>query len=413
MSFDLKVIKSAKDYRNATEKLSELMDRNPNVGSKDYKLMELLIVLIEKYEDEKIDLGTLDPIEAVKIRMSEKGLKQRDLVSYIGSPVKVSEVLNRKRNLTFDMMKSLSDVLDIPAEVFFRYKTNSLPTDTSTIENRIPLKEIVSKNWLPYASSISGVAKKSKELLRNFFSNQAFYDFAFSNGTTYKRQLIRRGSNIDEVSLATWVYMVLELASNVKTPASYSKSMLTDEAIGTLRNYSNRYNGPMLAKDYLLSLGIILVILPHLKKTHIDGAAMTMPNKNNPIIALTLRHDRVDNFWFCLFHELGHVYHHLSSNIIIAENLDVIDDDDSNEREADTFARNSLIPEDSWNKFYMNGLGNYSTKSVERYAQKIGINPAIVAGRIRHETQQWMILSRMVGHHEIRKIFGNEYYSLA
>jgi HTH-type transcriptional regulator/antitoxin HigA len=128
------------------------------------------------------------------------------------------------------------------------------------------------------------------------------------------------------------------------------------------------------------------VILPHLKKTHIDGAAMTMPNKNNPIIALTLRHDRVDNFWFCLFHELGHVYHHLSSNIIIAENLDVIDDDDSNEREADCFVRNSLIPEDSWNKFYMNGLGNYSTKSVERYAQNFGINPAIVAGRIRHET---------------------------
>ncbi|MDD2229943.1 MAG: ImmA/IrrE family metallo-endopeptidase [Candidatus Cloacimonetes bacterium] len=413
MSFDLKVIKSAKDYHIATEKLSILMDHNPNVGSKEYKLMELLIVLIEKYEDEKFDLGTLDPIEAVKIRMGEKGLKQRDLVSYIGSPVKVSEVLNRKRNLTFEMMKSLSEVLDIPAEVFFRYKTNSMPSTTSTLENRIPLKEIVGKHWLPYASSIGGVAKKSKELLSNFFSNKVFYDFAFSNGTTYKRQLIRKGSNIDEVSLATWIYMVLELASNVRTPKSYSKSMLTDEAIATIRNYSNRCDGPLLVRDYLLSLGIILVILPHLKKTHIDGAAMMMPNKRNPIIALTLRHDRVDNFWFCLFHELGHILHHLSSNMIIAENLDVIDDDDNNEREADAFARNKLIPEDSWNAFYMNGLGNFSPESVERYARNIGINPAIVAGRIRYQTQRWMILSRMVGHHEIRKVYGNEYYSLA
>lgn len=411
MSGDLKVIKTGEDYRNAIQMISTLMDQNPPAGSKEFDLMETLAVLIEKYEKEAFDLGSPDPIEAIKLRMNEKGLRQRDLVALIGSPVKVSEVLNRKRALTFDMMKALSEALDIPAEVFFNYDRDSMPATKSEIESRVPIKEIVKKNWLDFSGDIREIANKSRQLLDRFFSDQGSYELAFSTGAAYKRQLIRKGANIDSVSLSTWLYMVLKLASGVTDLKPYRSSALSDDALARIRGFSKERKGPQKVRDYLHSLGIILVILPHLKKTHIDGAAIMMPNRKNPIIALTLRYDRVDNFWFCLFHELGHIYHHINQELIIAEDLDHIDHSDVCEREADAFAKEWLIPEKSWNVFFKDGEGDFSPDSVMEYANEIGINPAIVAGRIRHQKNRWTLLSRMVGHNEVRKIFGDEYYS--
>ncbi|NLO50171.1 MAG: plasmid stabilization protein, partial [Bacteroidales bacterium] len=116
MSFDLKVIKNANDHKEAKEKIKELLGQDLDYDSKDYKLMQVLAVLVENYEKKTVDLGVLDPIEAIKHRMREKGLKQRDLVPYIGSPEAVSEVLNRKRNFTFEMIKVFNEILDIPLD---------------------------------------------------------------------------------------------------------------------------------------------------------------------------------------------------------------------------------------------------------------------------------------------------------
>ncbi|MDD3536125.1 MAG: hypothetical protein PHC50_08285 [Candidatus Cloacimonetes bacterium] len=410
MSFEPKVIKNAKDHKEAKDKIKELLGQDLDYDSKDYQLLQVLAVLVEDYEKKTIDLGVLDPIEAIKLRMREKGLKQRDLVPYIGSPEAVSEVLNRKRNLTFDMMKAFNEILDIPLDVFFNYQEDEIPDSREALESKIPLQELIKKGWITCQGSVRNAKKKTRELLDSFFSNKAHFDFAYSQGGTYKRQLVRKGSNIDEVSLATWIYMVLKIASGVKAPRVYSESLLTDKAIGNLKGFSIEPNGPKLAQEHLLKLGIVLVILPHLKKTHIDGAALKMPDNGTPVIALTLRYDRIDNFWFCLFHELAHIRKHLQDNRIIAENLDVIDYKDDVEIEADSLARSWLIPQEEWEEFYENG--DYSPAAVVDFAEKIGIHPAIVAGRIRHQTQNWMILSRMVGHNEVRKLFSDEYYKM-
>lgn len=409
MSFELKVIKTAEDHQFFLEKLEELMDLNPEIGSEEFKLMELLAVLIEDYE-KNIDFGTLDPIEAIKIRMYDLGLKQRDLVPYIGDRVKVSKVLNRKSDLTPEMMKALSKALDIPADVFLDYQKGAIPESREALESKIPLQELIKKGWIDFQGSVREAQKKTKELLEGFLANDLLRNFAYSYDGIYKRQLVRKGSNIDEVSLATWIYMVLKIASGEKVPRVYSESLLNDKAISDLRSLSFEPNGPKRVQKHLLKLGIILVILPHLKKTHIDGAALKMPDSGTPVIALTLRHDRIDNFWFCLFHELAHIRQHLQDNRIIAENLDVIDSKDAAEIEADKLAQSWLIPEEEWEEFYE--AGDFSPKAVEGFAEKTGIHPAIVAGRVRHQTQNWMILSRIVGHNEVRKLFSDEYYKM-
>ncbi len=409
MSYNVKVIKNVTDHKLAINELSRLMDLEPDSESRDFQTMELLAVLIEQYESSLVNLVTPDPIEAIKLRMHEKGLKQRDLATYLGSAAKVSEVLNRKRPLTLSMIKALSDLLDIPANVFMNGDIGKHEVEPNGKTPNVPIKELIRKNWLP----VTSLKEQIQVVIDRLFPNKVFYEFAFHAMGAFKRQSIRKESRMDEDSLSTWIYKALELGVQAKVGNQYEKKQSLSGTIRKLRELSLRPNGPKLAQQALLEAGIALVILPHLQKTHIDGAAMLIPQTNTPLIALTLRYDRIDNFWFCLFHELGHIHLHLDNNCtIIPDDLDFIDDSNKVETEANDFARNSLIPEDEWNHFFKDGQGNFTSQSVFEFALSILIHPAIVSGRIRHELKDWRILSRMVGHNEVRKVFGNEYYSL-
>jgi HTH-type transcriptional regulator/antitoxin HigA len=113
-------------------------------------------------------------------------------------------------------------------------------------------------------------------------------------------------------------------------------------------------NGPLLAKEYLEKHGIHLIVVPHLQRTYLDGAAILLPD-GTPIISLTLRYDRIDNFWFCLLHELAHVSKHLSaSDRLIIDDLDLrgkeAETEDIIEKETDEMTRNGLIPKRIWDR---------------------------------------------------------------
>jgi HTH-type transcriptional regulator/antitoxin HigA len=118
---------------------------------------------------------------------------------------------------------------------------------------------------------------------------------------------------------------------------------------------------------------------------------------------MTLRFDRVDNFWFVLFHELIHIKKHLSKD----ENEQIFDDleadPDNLERDADSMAGQMLIPEQLWDT----ALARYvrSRESVLSFAKKLKISPAIVAGRIRKEANNYVILNELVGNAQARKNF--------
>jgi HTH-type transcriptional regulator/antitoxin HigA len=115
---NFKIIESEAQYNQYLERLDALFDTDPN--SKEGKEAELLAVLIEKYEAENYQIESPDPIVAVKIRMEEMQLKQKDLVGIIGTKGIVSEVLNRKRKLTVNMIRNLSDKLKIDPKVLIQ-----------------------------------------------------------------------------------------------------------------------------------------------------------------------------------------------------------------------------------------------------------------------------------------------------
>jgi len=111
----LKPIKSEKDYRNALERLEVIFDAP--IDTKEGDEAEILSLLIENYENEHYPIEAPDPIEAIKIRMEELNLKQKDLVGVIGGKSRVSEILNRKKRLTVEMIRELERILQISASV--------------------------------------------------------------------------------------------------------------------------------------------------------------------------------------------------------------------------------------------------------------------------------------------------------
>ncbi|HBH47811.1 MAG TPA: transcriptional regulator [Bacteroidales bacterium] len=108
-------IRNEKDYQNALKRLEDIFDAKK--GSQEGDELEILSILIDRYENEHFPIELPDPIEAIKFRMEQMGMKQKDLAEVVGFKSRVSEILNKKRKLTLDMIRKLNTTLRIPTEV--------------------------------------------------------------------------------------------------------------------------------------------------------------------------------------------------------------------------------------------------------------------------------------------------------
>ncbi len=116
----LKIIRSDEEHEQAMDRLLVLMRQNPPRGTPESDELEVLGVLIEQYEDEHYPIDDADPIEVIKFMMDQQNLKKKDLIPYIGSASKVTEVLNGKRNLSLSMIRRLSEGLGISASTLIQ-----------------------------------------------------------------------------------------------------------------------------------------------------------------------------------------------------------------------------------------------------------------------------------------------------
>lgn len=120
----IRPIKTEQQYFQALEKLEEIFDAKENTPEGDEA--EILSLLIDTFENENYQIEAPDPIEAIRIRMEEMDLKQKDMVEIIGSKSKTSEVLNRKKRLTLDMIRNLQKKLNLSASVLIaKYPINN------------------------------------------------------------------------------------------------------------------------------------------------------------------------------------------------------------------------------------------------------------------------------------------------
>ena len=114
----IKPIKTEKDYNQALERLETIFDAKP--GSVEGDELEVLGILIDRYENEHFPIGLPDPIEAIKFRMEQMGYNQNDLANIVGLKSRASEILNRKRKLSLEMIRQLHERLNIPTDVLIQ-----------------------------------------------------------------------------------------------------------------------------------------------------------------------------------------------------------------------------------------------------------------------------------------------------
>ena len=111
-------IKNEKDYQKALERLEMIFDSKK--GTEEGDELEILSILIDRYENENFPINMPDPIEAIKFRMEQMGMKQKDLANTLGFKSRVSEILNKKRKLTLEMIRKLNEQLNIPTNILIR-----------------------------------------------------------------------------------------------------------------------------------------------------------------------------------------------------------------------------------------------------------------------------------------------------
>jgi HTH-type transcriptional regulator/antitoxin HigA len=270
---------------------------------------------------------------------------------------------------------------------------------------KFPIKEMYRRGWFEgFSESLDSVLLEGEMLTRDFIQSVIKRPLI-----ALHRLHIRSGSEMDQYALLAWECRILSLSVREKNIGNYQRQSLTSAWIAKFVQLSRLPDGPLQAKEMLREAGIALIIEPHLASTFLDGAALLYGD--TPVIGMTLRYDRLDNFWFVLLHELMHVINHLHKDKFesIFDDLDV-ENYEKIELEADRLAGEALIQESEWSL----SLARYtrSKEAVIDFSEKLGISHAIVAGRIRREANNFIILNELVGQGEVRKHFRDVFFGI-
>lgn len=401
---DIKIIKTEEDYKEALKMVECLILMDTNAGSAEADKLQLLTTLIEDYEKNNFSSSLPSPVEAIKFRMEQLGLKASDMVHYIGSKSKVSEVLSGKIPLTIKMIRNLEKELGIPAKVLIQ--------PSGTKQNFFENLHLDITKELKKRGHLNGLDTKRNNIgsiVSKFFTPLTQANLNFS--MMLRQTNYRTSPTTNKHALAAWLGCVLNKAENIDVTKSYKDGIVDLNFMRELAKLSIKENAPLLAQKLLKDNGITLIVEKHFEKTKLDGAVI-MLNKNNPIIGLTLRYDRIDNFWFTLMHELAHISLHLNKdNDLFYDEFDEVKGIEINkmEQEADKLASEALVPSDKWE---VNPARIVPGKlAAEALAKELGVHVAIVAGKMRFEMSDFKRLSKVVGDSKVRYYFNESFFN--
>jgi HTH-type transcriptional regulator/antitoxin HigA len=386
VTLPIKPIRTAADLIQAKARVAELLKIN-QTGAYDDEI-EVLTILVEQFERTNIRIDPPSPVAAIKFRMEQLGLSSRQLEPFIGSRARVSEVLSGKRQLSIDMIRSLHEGLGIAYESLISKRSKGASLEQFSgpaIERLNALGFDVDRKEIPvFLSSLA--QNSSSALLR-------------------KTRTQRAASKTDQAALLLWRAAVLKKSEAGSPKNAFDRSLFESQGLRMIARLSTKPNGPSQAVYNLAKFGVSVVIMPSLPGTFLDGAAMLGPT-GSPVVGLTLRHDRVDSFWFTLFHELAHLALHYDQ-LFEGDNAFVDDmeirSDDANECEADDLARDSLIPRHilshvGWNK-------NTTQDEIVAVAVRARVHVAIAAGRWQRDHQNYKKFARLIERGTVRAGF--------
>ena len=400
---NVRPIRTEDDYELALARIHEIF--HAEIGTPEGDELDILTSLVELYEAKHHPIEVPSALAAIEFHMDQQGLKQRDLIPYIGGRAKVSEVLSGKRPITMSMARALHRHLGIPADILLQEPGAALDSTFDDIDPRkFPLKTMAKRGWISEAPDLED---RAEELIRDLIRRAGCRELAAA--PVYRKNDHRRiNTKTDPYALKAWCWQLMAEARAAQPQTDYQPGVVTPDVLQQVARLSRGEDGPRKAQEFLSERGIALQVLSHLPRTHLDGAALLLGD-GRPVIGLTLRYDRIDNFWFTLLHELAHVGRHLheESNEWFADDFTLRNrlgtQEDIRETEADEWAENALIPADAWNASTVKQIPR--AMAVINFSSAIGVHPAIVAGRVRYERGNYRLLSQFVGSGQVRRQF--------
>ncbi len=311
----------------------------------------------------------------IQQELEERGWTQADLAQILGKTEgKVSEIIRGRREITAEMAQLLGSAFGTSPALWLNLETNyrlSLAKKNEQAERTalksklydlVPLRELIRKGHLPdekdivklsnFVKTFLGIASLDEEIPLQFCLRASHY--------------VKK----EQRAINAWCKIVENRALRLIDEVPEYKKENLEKAIGELELLMNKAEGIRLVGDTLKKYGILFIWEKHLEHTGVNG--MCCKIQEHPVIALTLRNDYVDSFWFTLFHELGHCLFEDYDN----ETLN------HDEARADKFAQEKLIPPFLIEKFATKN--RRTLKDIKEQAEKIGRHPSILLGQLQN-----------------------------
>jgi HTH-type transcriptional regulator/antitoxin HigA len=343
----------------------------------------------------KTPAQVLPPGEFIREELEARDWSQVELAQILGKPTQaVNEVLLGKRGITPDMALALAEAFGTSAELWMNLETSyrlSLSRGTdSQIAKRAklysfaPVNEMQKRGWIPKGTDSSSVER----------AILSFFEVESLDAQPHFAAAARKATSYAETtpSQMAWLYRAKHLAELVEVTATYSKELLRN-SLARIRALAADPQELRHLPKTLADAGIRLVVIEHLPKTKIDGAAFWL-DADSPVIALSCRYDRVDSIWHTVTHELAHIWNEdgrdgtvqIDSSIVGADRVPS-SERPASERKIDEMACSLLVPPDELNSFIRRVRPMYSKVRIIQFANKIGIHPGIVVGQLQHREE--------------------------
>lgn len=350
-------------------------------------------------EKERLRPATpISPGEILQDELGARGWTQTDFAEIIGKPLQtVNEIIKGKKAITPETAIAFSSALGTSAELWLNLEASyrldlldhSTTLDSSAISRKAklfafaPVSELIKLKWIPCDKKKGKYTDKHIGQIERGLCK--FYDTANLDEVIPVNADYRTSSEYDAThsSLQAWLQKAKKTAAKVKV-SKFNRDKLL-QTIGTLVENSIEEDVLSGVEKFLSPLGVRIVFVKHLQRTKLDGAAFWLDEKN-PVIGLTLRLNRVDNFWFTLMHELAHILYHFEDKQKTIFDESITEPGDSpREKEADSFAQSWLIPEDKLGEFIKERNNYFTAQAVRKFAETLKVHPAIVVGRLQHD----------------------------
>jgi HTH-type transcriptional regulator / antitoxin HigA len=348
---------------------------------------------------------TFSPGEYLRDELDARGWTQIDLAAILGRPLRlVSDVILGKRGITPETATGLAKALGTSAELWLNLDaayqlskvqapTNNLVERRARLYSKAPIKEMVRRHWIKHSDSIDVLERRVLDFFGKASLDEDFgLAYAAKKSTSYETVTPAQ---------AAWMARARQLAPTVSA-RSYSRGSI-DALLGDLRNLMHAPEEARLVPRTLASAGIRFLIVEPLPGTGIDGLSFWLDSVS-PVIAMSLRFDRIDNFWFVLLHELTHIEREdgLRGRPALDIEIESSGDKPPQEKVANNLAGQRLIPQRELKDFIIRNNPLFSTFKIQGFANRIHIHPGIVVGRLQHlEVIDWSHHRRLLA--SIRK----------